>query len=388
MNELVQSAKSCFMWDLEQAAERRSLRDNLYKWLLRWTIRFSTCSTAKRICVALILVVGISELSARACLEHRLDRDFRGQPKKDWPFRLFAPHSEVPLSVGTQLGWSKLANRVPLWHIWFHAQHPPPFVRVNIASWRRFERTDGYAAQFVDDTTVTQWIGTVHPSFHLLSKVHKSDYIRQELIYEYGGLYADTDVLCLRDLNHAITSSLTHADANIPQPAFNSSGFFSHFIGPMVPRSGLATIMHKTLWEVMDMITPRLQWCRLRYGNGKGGISYPAHEKNGHTKCGVGWGWLIDPFLDRLKAESPAIVGRVGPGPLNCEYHFWEQEPQDFSGSEPTGLCDVVHNIKADAHDQLKAQCPSNATYSEMVSVLCQEFGNANSWAKSHAEDR
>ena len=39
-------------------------------------------------------------------------------------------------------------------------------------------------------------LGEVHPAYEYLSLVHRSDYLRCELLHRYGGLYADLDTLC------------------------------------------------------------------------------------------------------------------------------------------------------------------------------------------------
>ena len=53
--------------------------------------------------------------------------------------------------------------------------------------------------------------GGLHPAYEYLSLVHRSDYLRCELMHAYGGLYCDCDTICCSSLAEAVEALRTSA---------------------------------------------------------------------------------------------------------------------------------------------------------------------------------
>lgn len=59
---------------------------------------------------------------------------------------------------------------------------------------------DDFEIILVDPDNLSEYIDVVHPAYEFLSYVHRSDYLRCELLHRYGGIYLDMDTLCFRGL--------------------------------------------------------------------------------------------------------------------------------------------------------------------------------------------
>jgi hypothetical protein len=57
--------------------------------------------------------------------------------------------------------------------------------------------------------------GPLHPAYEYLSLVHRSDYLRCELLHQYGGLYCDVDTICCGDLSGPL-AELAGSDGSTP----------------------------------------------------------------------------------------------------------------------------------------------------------------------------
>lgn len=65
---------------------------------------------------------------------------------------------------------------------------------------------NGYVLHQINDSNLKEYID-IGKNFNELSYlVDKSDYVRVKLLKKYGGLWLDSDVLILRDLNHVFDS--------------------------------------------------------------------------------------------------------------------------------------------------------------------------------------
>jgi hypothetical protein len=182
----------------------------------------------------------------------------------------------------------------PLWMVWlggtiggFHKECWESCIRVHTHS--------RINVRLVTDDTISKWIPSLHPSFHLLDNVARSDYLRSELLYNHGGFYLDADVICKRSLEpvlSVLTGKVVGGGAPGPYDLNNN------MLGPFLPHSPYVTQWHQRLYAQMDALTPRLQQCANQHPSSSGGvvtgIAYPTHIKWGDSICGLPWGYMIN----------------------------------------------------------------------------------------------
>lgn len=74
--------------------------------------------------------------------------------------------------------------------VWFG----PPMNENRLAGLRSIQETVGVDVVVIDENSLEDWIDPdipLHPAFHLLTAVQKSDYLRCYLLHVHGGGYAD-----------------------------------------------------------------------------------------------------------------------------------------------------------------------------------------------------
>ncbi|MEI8300902.1 MAG: glycosyltransferase [Chlamydiota bacterium] len=98
----------------------------------------------------------------------------------------------------------------PILHfIWLGSQLPL-FAKLSIQSWQM--QHPGWEIKLWDDVAVEtfQWSDTrCKNNFYQASLfAEKADILRYEILYQYGGIYSDTDVVCLKPFHHLLTENL------------------------------------------------------------------------------------------------------------------------------------------------------------------------------------
>lgn len=189
------------------------------------------------------------------------------------------------------------SSKPPMWFVWLGSNPLRGLHRAAIESCRKHNQ-ESFDIRIVRDQDLTDsstYLGfDLHPMFHLLDHVQKSDYLRQELLHYHGGIYLDADVFCLQSLAH--TLDMVRSDGNKPIGG-GSPGegtFNNNMLGPFVKHSSYTTATHQELWSVMDQLRPTLLQCAKDHPNGMGGIEYPRQIKHNFQLCGTSWGVLID----------------------------------------------------------------------------------------------
>ena len=204
------------------------------------------------------------------------------------------PRTEAPRVVGNPL--LDFGGAIPLFHIMFGVTLPMPMLTMaSIGSCRHFYGNDRVKHIIVDDANIDEYLPNRHPSFYLMSKVHKSDYARSELLYAYGGIYMDTDNICLSSVDVVAVEAAARSTGGVVLDGASANGFASNLMGPFTVGNVLSEEWHAGVWARLDGYTPALQRCRVTHADGAGGVAYPTRELSGDTVCGVGWGVFVDP---------------------------------------------------------------------------------------------
>ena len=81
--------------------------------------------------------------------------------------------------------------------------HMPPMIRHIYEHNMRMAKLYVFDMVLLTDTNLDQYIqpGTLHPLFSTLASNHKSDIIRFNVLHQRGGIWLDTDVIIVRDMN-------------------------------------------------------------------------------------------------------------------------------------------------------------------------------------------
>ena len=177
----------------------------------------------------------------------------------------------------------------------------------------------------------------LHPLFHLLDPVQKSDYLRQELLHYHGGIYLDSDVFCVRPLAPTLNRIGRKPDGTGQQQLVVGGGsphlpygdLNNNMIGPNLPRSHYSSATHEALWQRMGRVADQLRQCAADFPDGAGGIAYPDRIGNGKQLCGTKWGVLID--FNKRRTRQAYKVGTLVETFVRCD-----------ENSQP-GTCDLLH---------------------------------------------
>lgn len=222
-------------------------------------------------------------------------------------------------------------SKPPLWFIWLGPEPMGAIHRSAIASCRKFNQDsfDVVTVGSEDLQSSKESLGfSLHPAFHLLDPVQKSDYLRFELLHHHGGIYLDADVFCFRSFEgflQALRGKVVGGGSlNFPGNPNNN------MLGPFMKNSTYTMACQKALWEHMDGLEPRLHQCAQEHPDGHGGIKYPKIIKaNGKQLCGTKWGEVIDFNKPRTRAayQQGVLV----------------QTFKRCSPASAVGHCDVFH---------------------------------------------
>lgn len=84
---------------------------------------------------------------------------------------------------------------IPVWSFW--TGKPSATVALCHESWRKYLPRGKYEIRILDNEKLRDLIDTSHPCFGSPNAALKSDYIRIELLWRYGGIWLDSSVLLL-----------------------------------------------------------------------------------------------------------------------------------------------------------------------------------------------
>ena len=183
-----------------------------------------------------------------------------------------------------QKGWSPpFFELPPIFFVWLGniAIETRPLQQGAIESCRKLNEGVFEVKVITDDDLLSpmEKLGfELHPSFHLLDKVQRSDYLRLELIHNHGGIYLDTDVFCVRPFARHLAifeeenvlggGAASRAPKNLRNIDWSN-------VGPFLPNTSYTKAAHKSLWEHADGVQPKMEECAEEYPDGNGGIAWP-----------------------------------------------------------------------------------------------------------------
>jgi hypothetical protein len=129
-----------------------------------------------------------------------------------------------------------------IWMFWMQsASNAPNFVKANFVSWRR--HNPDWEVVVLDINSLTNYIDVsliIEENKKYLSPAALSDIIRINLLSDYGGVWADSTVLCLRPLNEWIDSAVGESKFFCFSNGSRDRGIASWFIAAS-RGNGLAT---------------------------------------------------------------------------------------------------------------------------------------------------
>lgn len=220
---------------------------------------------------------------------------------------------------------SAAPGKLKIYTYWDYGAHPPLLVQRNVESWLAHAPT-GTEVVFVNESNFRTLIpDTPEELFRLPYAACKSDVVRAAVLYHQGGLYMDTDILCMGPLSRVLEKLdkgwdvVAYSDGDHESGRCNNGAFTSNF---MAARKG--NLFSRTWWENVR--------AKLTRTCGEGEYAKEkvcCHEafndanRTHERMCHVPWGhleWLKDPNSD-ADLRNPLTSGdqerqpqsRVGP---------------------------------------------------------------------------
>jgi inositol phosphorylceramide mannosyltransferase catalytic subunit len=99
----------------------------------------------------------------------------------------------------------------PVIHLIWLGSTPPPTVDLAIASWKKYHPKWEIILWTDEKLKKFSWSNARSEDFFKEGKnwAEKSDILRFEILYQFGGIYSDTDVICLKSFEGLVTRGLT-----------------------------------------------------------------------------------------------------------------------------------------------------------------------------------
>lgn len=111
--------------------------------------------------------------------------------------------------------WANFNTPKDKMHIWMYwenkkGQHIPDYIRL---CWKSIiiQNKGLFQIHILSDNNIQSWLPNINLKYLSLTEIaHKADYIRFNLLYEYGGIWLDSDFAAFRSLNEIIPVIKTH----------------------------------------------------------------------------------------------------------------------------------------------------------------------------------
>ena len=254
---------------------------------------------------------------------------------------------------------------IPLWQAWLGKHDPPQTSSFALATCADFHNNSNIIPRVITSDTASDWLD-LHPSFELLDLVEQSDYLRIELLHNYGGFWLDADVVCLRNLGNRakdltqweISGARKRSDYPPTTKRGQSTVFNQNTIGPVKANTAVTKKWHEKLMKRMDDLTSKLKDCTN---------SYQFPRTAGTSACGVRWGELVDFINDDLWPMEEEK--KIGFALSVCDE---VGRPLGFHNYR----CDVFHIGQASGHAILdvKRLCELDVIRNSEVRRQCEEM--------------
>mmetsp|Transcript_3153 Transcript_3153/g.5179 ORF Transcript_3153/g.5179 Transcript_3153/m.5179 type:complete len:418 (-) Transcript_3153:327-1580(-) len=208
------------------------------------------------------------------------------------------------------VSWKQQPKKPPLFFVWLGSNEMQDIHRAAIESCTTHNQNTFEIKVVRDDDLLDDGrrLGlTLHPLFHLLDHVQKSDYLRGELLHVHGGIYLDADVFCLRSLEPTLhlleEGKVLGGGSPLVRNRNDYHNLMNNMMGPYLKNSTYTRVYHEMLWTKMEELRPLLMECLEKHPDGNGGISYPKTITLGKHICETKWGELIDFMKDTATAN-------------------------------------------------------------------------------------
>lgn len=205
----------------------------------------------------------------------------------------------------------------------YHAGKVPFFIQKDLESWALHSHGRCGSPVLINDTNIAEYIPDLPEEyFRLPDHGSRSDVIRYALIYHHGGIYMDTDILVLRDLNEVLDKVADDYDLISYAQKKSCKAFSSNFLAA---RKGSAYM--KEVWEAQKKAMT--SHCES-HDDRDTKVCCPANPKH---KCHVHWGAIGEmvshPVFDKFAAANPSMK----------KHCFAEEEGESFA---PEGMGTVL----------------------------------------------
>eukprot|EP00920_Eleutheroschizon_duboscqi_P033406 GHVT01080444.1.p1 GENE.GHVT01080444.1~~GHVT01080444.1.p1 ORF type:complete len:405 (-),score=16.57 GHVT01080444.1:257-1471(-) len=151
-------------------------------------------------------------------------------------------------------------TKPPIWFYWSKVGKPMPAYLKAIVDVCQHLNSNYFNVRVVNEDDLPNILPDIHPAFEFLTAVHKSDYLRVELLFVHGGIALDTDTIALRPFKKLYTECLqSHAVCGYNGTDSVLWGAERYalgdcMIGPTRQRTALFRLAHYRLWARLDAV--------------------------------------------------------------------------------------------------------------------------------------
>lgn len=86
-----------------------------------------------------------------------------------------------------------------MWLAWTGDNPLPGYLELCLESVQRYN-SDTFEVIVLTPDVIPSYLPDIHPAYEYLSYVHRADYLRLEILHNFGGMYVDMDTICFRNL--------------------------------------------------------------------------------------------------------------------------------------------------------------------------------------------
>jgi mannosyltransferase OCH1-like enzyme len=145
---------------------------------------------------------------------------------------------------------AKLTN---LWYFW-DGPPIPPLCNLGVKSLKA--NADGFDIYQLNAKNIREYLPGLDGNWEKIRKWNwKVDFIKTRILYKYGGIFTDVDVICLEDL-HILTDTLEKSDATILADGLGKDEFLSFSLLVAKPESRVC----KKMIDLQDAYVRRNNW--------------------------------------------------------------------------------------------------------------------------------
>ena len=118
---------------------------------------------------------------------------------------------------------------------------------------------NGYKVHFVNPTNITNYIYNIPPYFYNLHPAHQADFVRVNVICDYGGIWLDSDVIVMESLD-LLFDMINKKDGFFIKQ--NNDEIYNGVFGSK-PHTKLMIMWKNKINIILDEKWQHLQWCDI-----------------------------------------------------------------------------------------------------------------------------